>query len=114
MILYHITPTRNLSNVMKNGLVPKIGKRSKAFGEPKPAIYFFPDLKTVVDGIENWLAHEFSENARLSLLEITLPPDMDVYSDVGFERHVYEVIPPNCIKIITKDVMGEVAEDFMN
>lgn len=47
MIVYHLTSKRNLSSILKNGLIPKIGPRSKFIGENKKRIYFFKDIDDI-------------------------------------------------------------------
>lgn len=38
---YHVTPKRNVKNILRKGLVPQIGERSKDAEEPLPAVYLF-------------------------------------------------------------------------
>ena len=108
MIVYHITLTRNLSKVMSGGLVPKIGRRSSRLGEKTAAIYFFPSMSEVENGLENWMMNEFGEEARLSLLRVSIPPTVKVYSDAAYECHVCELIATSNIQVLSKDVLGEV------
>jgi hypothetical protein len=39
MILYHLTTKNNLDSILKNGLIPQIGKNSSFVGEEDPYIY---------------------------------------------------------------------------
>ena len=39
--LYHVTTLDNLNSIIRNGLVPNIGDRSKKLGETESRIYFF-------------------------------------------------------------------------
>lgn len=109
MKLYHVTAARNLGKIMREGLVPRIGPRSKRSREKADAIYFFPSLEVAENGLENWMVHEFSEEARLVLLEVTIPAGVAVYSDVEFERHIFDPIDPKFIRVLSRDVFSEVS-----
>ena len=101
---YHVTPTKNITNIMKNGLIPSIGSSSSKFGEEKPATFMFRNKDDMEDALSNWLGDEFGEDEKLSLLQISLPNNMHIFSDVGFEVYVLETIPSNNIKVITKNL----------
>jgi len=102
--LYHVCLTRSLPRILENGLAPRIGPRSKRRGEKKPAIYFFPDLETLDDALSNWLGDEFSESAKLALLKVQIPHGVEVKSDVEYERHIHEPVPPDHITVLTRDI----------
>lgn len=65
MVLYHITEKRNVDSILKNGLIPKIGKRSKNI-ESVPVICL-----TELEHLDVWkiLLHR----NRPAVLEIRLP-----------------------------------------
>ena len=44
LMMYHVTPAKNLDSIKKHGLICKIGPRSQKIGEPISAIYLFPNL----------------------------------------------------------------------
>ena len=105
---YHITLTRNVGRVLQDGLVPRIGPRSRRLKESRPAIYLFPTIEDAENAFSNWLGDEFSENTRLALLKVTIPHTMEVFSDVPFECHVYDPIPAVCISVQSMDLGGEI------
>lgn len=101
-ILFHVTETINVSNILKNGLIPQIGPRSEFIGETIPAIYLFKDILDAEDAIMNWLGDLVDEDVSLSILKVLLPKDAHIHSDMGSD--MYEVvcrspIPPENITI---------------
>lgn len=106
-VVYHITPIENLDDIMTTGLVPQIGPRSLALGEPKPAIYFFPTLDDVDTALSQWAGRAFDEDSEVALLRVTLPDTVTIFSDAGYECHTYDTIPPGCFRVLSTDVFGE-------
>lgn len=96
---YHVTPARNLAKISKKGLMPAIGERSAKL-ENNPAIYLFNTLEDVSNALMNWLSDEFDEE-QLALLKVSLdtPP-----ADSHYETVIDSVIPPDKIKVLTKDI----------
>jgi hypothetical protein len=78
--LFHITKTANLKSIMKNGLIPTIGIRSKKIDE-RSSIYFFQTQEDAENGLMNWLGDEFEEDESLALLKITLPLSFPLKKD---------------------------------
>jgi hypothetical protein len=112
-VLYHVTPVQNLRKIMQDGLVPKRGVRSRKLGEIAPAIYLFPSLDDVESAIQGWMGNEFSDEARLALLAVTVPPNIQVQSVVGYERAITVSIPPDQIRVLTRDLLGEINLDHL-
>lgn len=96
-VFFHVTPTKNLRKVKKNGLVPNIGDRSASIGEGTPMIYLFGSKDDAEDAVINWLGDEFDEDESLSLLAVTLPPGVEAIKQ-AFEYVVTEGIPSECLK----------------
>lgn len=111
--LYHVTPVRNLKKIMQDGLIPRHGVRSRRISEPTPAIYLFPSLADVDDAINGWMGNNFSDEARLALLAVTVPLDISMHSDVEYERAIHSPIPPENIRVLTRDLLGEVGVDHL-
>lgn len=67
---YHITTTNKLKMIKNEGLLPKCEERSKAIGDSREAIYFFPVLLL----INNWIDLLYGSKNResLELLRIDL------------------------------------------
>ena len=55
---YHVTPTRNLEIIKKEGLKPSIGERSAKIGEDKPRTYLFKHRDAAEDAVSNWMGDE--------------------------------------------------------
>lgn len=97
--LYRVTEKRNLPGILSQGLVPKIGPRSRAAGEPVPAIYPFPSLADLSDGFLNWMERAFDEADDPILLEASVPEGIRLIPD-GWEISCREPIPPECVRIM--------------
>lgn len=104
---YHFTLARNVPKIMEHGLIPKRGTRSRKLKENKPAIYLFPTIEDAEEGFSQWLMDEFAETTKLALLKVTVPHSIELYSDVPFENHVYDPIPPANITVQTMDAGSE-------
>ena len=92
---YHVTPVKNLKQILKQGLVPQIGTRSELLGEPQPAIFLFRSILDAEEALMNWLGDEF-EDEPLALLKVNLPLDL-AHKEQDFETQVFEKIPPQNI-----------------
>jgi hypothetical protein len=104
MLFYHVTPMRNLPRIRREGLLPKIGRRSRDLGEPAAAIYLFASVDDAENAISNWLG-EYFETTRLALLAVDLPAGIPV-TEVAFERQVFAPIPPSAISVLDTDFGG--------
>jgi hypothetical protein len=102
---YHVTLTKNLGSIMEKGLVPSVGERSKKLKEPS-AVFLFATREDAEDGATNWMVDEFEDEA-FALLEITLPPEIEVHKDPSsdnWEVYVKDVIPSSSIRVLTRDL----------
>lgn len=107
MPYWHVTPTENLPGILRDGLMPQVGPRSSDLGEEEPAVYLFTDLASVETALSNWLGEWFEdepEEARLALIEVTLPADARFAEGAGFEIVVLEPIPAEAIRVVTDDI----------
>lgn len=103
MHLSHVTPTRNLGRILREGLLPARGPRSRAAHEPHPAIYCFCDRASLECGTAQWFFDLFDDRTRLALLRITVPRDIQLLSDVAWERHILTPIPSAQVCILSRD-----------
>jgi len=71
-VYYHVTPKKNIPYILRDGLVPGIGRRSSKLGEIKENIYLFKTLDDVEEAIMNWMEDEF-EDDLLAILKIIVP-----------------------------------------
>jgi hypothetical protein len=104
--VFHVTPTKNVPQIMQQGLVPQLGERAVALGENAPAVYTFPSKDHAVDAVTNWLGDHFPESEPLALLGVTPPAGTRSIYGAGFERSFIDPIPPANIKMIDPDFGG--------
>lgn len=111
-LVYHVTPAENLDSIMSKGLIPQKGDRSRKILNEKPAIYCFPDKDAMEDAVMNWLGDEFEEDEALALLEIdTTGLDGHVTEGAEYEVAVTSAIPPQNIRILSRDLATPITED---
>jgi hypothetical protein len=103
---YHVTLSENLGSIMEKGLVPTVGDRSKKLNE-QACVFLFPDRDSAEDALSGWLGDQFDEDEDITfaLLEVTLPPEIEVQKTEGIDWEAYttRVIPPECIRIVSRD-----------
>jgi hypothetical protein len=100
--VYHATLKKHVPKIMKDGLLPKIGARSKSAGEKAKAIYVFPDWTSMIDGITNWLGDEIPY--AMSILELTIPSDWMTHDNLRWEATISQIVPPDHIRVIVDDI----------
>lgn len=95
MKAYHVTTESNLHSILKNGLIPTIGERSK-FLETTPRVYLFLSKENLETALLNWLGEAFEDlEEELFILEINLS---DItYQSEAFELTVSDIIKPERI-----------------
>lgn len=101
---YHVTPTRNVKKIMTHGLIPKIGSRSKLYGEKKPATYLFKTKDHAHDAVGNWLGDHFGEETPLSMLKVKIPHDAHHGKGADYEHVIHSPIPHHHIQLHTKEL----------
>ena len=97
---YHITPAKNLTAILSEGLIPQIGQRSQMLGEKDEAIYLFPTKADVTDALTQWLGEMFDDTEELALLKIDTTHMHLVPSIADYELMCLEPIPPHCIMLL--------------
>ena len=96
--VYHVTPTKNLKSIAKQGLVPTIGDRSSQIAGEKSGIYVFPDRASAEDAVMNWLGDEFDDEP-LTMLKIDVSGlDKHITKGADYELIVGTTIEPSRIK----------------
>ena len=96
--VYHITPTKNLKSIAKQGLKPTVGDRSSQIAGEKSGIYVFPDKISAEDAVMNWLGDEF-EDEPLTMLKIDVSGLQDhISKGADYELIVGTTIEPTRIK----------------
>lgn len=94
---YHVTPVGNLESIMRMGLVPVVGDRSRACGESIAGVYLFSSREDVDDALVSWLGDEFEDDIALAVLAVEC--ENVVPGDVGYEYVCFETIVPECISL---------------
>ncbi len=102
--VYHVTPKRNVPRIMRDGLQPRIGPRSKKGREKIASIYVFPDWLSCEDGMSNWLIDEFDETTPLSVLELTIPTSWLHRDQLQWEAEIRQVVPPDHIRVVISNI----------
>ena len=102
---YHITPKNNLSSILEKGLQPSIGERSQKIGEMEAVVYLFPTLEDVEVALSTWLGEAFEDDFELlSLLEIQIENETEIFSVVGYEVIVKNLIPAERISVLAENI----------
>jgi len=99
-MFYHITPVRNLKSIMRNGLIPKIGPRSRKVGERYPMVHLFTSMDALEDALMNWMETEFT--GKLAILQVKLSANC-IFDTRLFEKAWIEssvAFPPEDITLI--------------
>lgn len=103
--LWHITETAALASIMRSGLLPQNGRRSKLLGENTPSVYLFGSRIDAENGAVSWLAEELDGEItllRISTQNITVTPTFD--EAPSWEWTTTQPIPPTSIQIIKTDL----------
>lgn len=99
---YHITPTKNVKWIMKDGLIPSIGSAASSYGEEEERIYLFPSKDEAEDATMNWLGDQYeSEVLALLLVDVTGIP---LKKEVEWEYFTNQPIPADRIKVLSMDI----------
>lgn len=107
MKLWHVTPTRNVFNILEQGLLPGIGSRSEELGESVARIYVFTEQLALEDALSNWLGEAFDDDEALSIVvldvakeRLTIPVDL-------YEAYILDTVEPTCIvRIVAEQEWG--------
>lgn len=88
---YHVTETKNVKSILKNGLKPSVGARSEKMKE-KPSTFLFKHRDDAHDAVMNWLGDEHGD-APLTLLKVKLPKTIKVHkTSAEYEHQVFDHI----------------------
>ena len=101
--VWHVTKRSSVSKIMRQGLIPRRGSRSRSANEQQAAIYVFPDSISLEDAMTNWLDDEFAD-VSLSLLEITVPRDWVHQNTIRWEATITRPVPPDHIRVLVPDM----------
>lgn len=101
---YHVTPSRNLKKIAREGLRVRQGARSRKLGEGK-GIFLFPTRLMAEEATANWLGDEFADGTKLALLKVVVPEGVEVVHDesVGYESRVETDVPKENVYVLSED-----------
>ena len=111
-ILYHITESLNVPDILRKGLIPKTGKRKYQGGYRyfPERVYLIGNNPGIVENIDSVIRDkEFEKNGRqYTILKIDLGKHnislwYDDASDGKYNVYTLEAIPPSLISITTLD-----------
>lgn len=92
---FHVTDMKNLSSIIKFGLIPQIGSNSLLCDEQVPAIYFFPNFEEMNNALYNWLGEIFDERniEDLVIVQVDFPSETVLEVSDFYETIYYNPIP---------------------
>jgi hypothetical protein len=94
---YHVALTRSIQRILRKGLVPTRGPRSRLLGESRDAVYLFRDRDAVDDALGSWLGDALHD-VPLTLLRVTVPVSATLLpTNADYEIVVADRIPPDSI-----------------
>lgn len=107
--VYHVTTKKAYKKIQKEGLLPKIGKLSKEYGEKDKKIYFFINEDEANNALENWLGEAledfYGEDVECVLLKVNLSshkikPIIDTNGLLFFEQSISVPVLPELIEFV--------------
>jgi hypothetical protein len=98
---YHITKAENKESIMKQGIIPQIGKNTIRVNDPK-GVYLFKTIEALEDALGSWMDEDFfGEDEETVILKVTLPDDFPLIQGVYDDELIaIDVIPPEYITCI--------------
>jgi hypothetical protein len=98
---YHVTLTRNVPKILREGLHPRRGPRSRRLGELHKDVYLFKSREDAADGLSNWLGAELPEDEPVALIMVNLPADTQILDTTAdYEIVVADSILPANLTVI--------------
>lgn len=95
MTFYHITTANNIRIITHCGIRPQIRKN-----KTQNAAYFFPDMTTAENALNNWLNEQYDKKEKLYVLRINLPDNFEINTNSNYEISSTELIRPEYITAI--------------
>jgi hypothetical protein len=105
--MYHVTLASDIASILVSGLEPRIGERSEAFGETRPAVYAFPTIIDCHTALSQWLGEWFcdkeeDEGMEIHLVIVEFDPSglAQLQQEVEFEARFAATVPPTAIRAL--------------
>lgn len=106
---FHVTPAENLASILTHGLVPSIGARSAALGEPTARVYLFTSREACEQALCNWLGEAFEDLEHgLVILELEAV-GITGQSEAPFEVACSDVVSPELIRRVLDEALEPLA-----
>ncbi|MCU0950277.1 MAG: hypothetical protein MUC68_04255 [Burkholderiaceae bacterium] len=94
---FHVTRAERLPSILRHGLQPAVGRRSRAADDRRPAVYVFPSAQAASDALATWLGDEYEHDAALVMLEVDVSC-LQLHWPKGPDEAVcFDAVPPHCI-----------------
>jgi hypothetical protein len=109
MLLYHVTPMRNMRAISLYGLVSHMPSGLEEHYE-EPMVFLFEDGATAMDALENWLVDLYDRDRFFALIKVVLPDNLPVYRDPRLFAGGFMVpapIPASAISLVDIIDAGE-------
>jgi len=124
VILYHITPVRNLPNVRRKGLSPGsarglseiLSSRKEFLKDEKSSLYFVASLEDIGSLLDMVSLEARKPLGKYALLEVEIPFEANLEVEVGktpFYKY-YERVPAYNIKVLGNVKPGPYTEDYLD
>jgi len=97
---YHITPTKNVKSIMRNGLQPSIPKDMNDV----EGVYLFVSVEAAEEALMNWLGDRFDEDEDLTMLKV----DSSGVTSTSQKNAEYEIIANNKIEPQFVSIVGPI------
>ena len=119
---YHVTPSTNVSSIMRKGLVPSGGLGMDLEGRSKRGVYISPEREGLWDNVRMQI-HEGTiwedESRNWTMLEVTIPDDRrKLMGDEGYDYdrsmalRTSRSIPPEYIKVLDTRRMPATPDNY--
>lgn len=104
MQAYHLSPSKLRNIILKEGLRPILGPRSKRFGENEPKLFFSKDISSSLDLLKNKRFNVHPDfKMGIDVWEIKIPSNCKIENDKKcdnsyFTKEVIRVLDSNLIR----------------
>lgn len=95
--MYHITPTKNVPIILKQGLYPTSGDEDSSYSDEE-RLYLWPTLEDAKMAIKDWAIERFNE--PISSLEVNTSGIEVNPTMVEWEVYTLDAIPPERIRVV--------------
>jgi hypothetical protein len=104
---YHLTTKRNLASILKSGLIPRRGPRSRGHrqDEAREAVYLFLEMWNALQVLDDMYGDKFAE--ELVLLRVRLEESRVQMEGAEGQAVSLTKVPPSALEVVTVGLWGE-------